>query len=127
MLNILLVEDDRTIGQETKLLMEMQEADRFCVTWIDRGDTAIERLSKAHGFHCLLVDLSLCDMSGIKVIEHLRQWDKETPVIVITGRQRDEVEEQCFAAGADEILVKVFELTDLIAMIKRLCAQKKSS
>ena len=87
MLNILLVEDERTIGEGTKTLLEMQEDKHFCVTWIERGDTAKEILAKSHDFQCILMDLSLPGVPGIEVVEHLRQWDKKTPVIVTTARR----------------------------------------
>ncbi len=123
MLNILLVEDEPAIGNGIKTLLEMQgEGQRFCVTWLERGDTAIEQLSKPHDFHCILIDLSLYGAPGIEVIEHLRQWDdKKTPVIVTTARRRIEVWAGCVIAGANDMIEKPFEYRDLIAMIEKYC------
>jgi DNA-binding response OmpR family regulator len=113
-MRILLVEDDTMIGESVRAFLR-QEA--HAVDWVRSGDAADTALSTEH-FDLALLDLGLPGKDGIDVLRRLRARKKNTPVIVITAR--DEVEDRIkgLDAGADDYVVKPFNLDELAARIR---------
>jgi len=112
----LLVEDDEMIadGVITALKREGYTAD-----WLTDGVLASETLQSLK-FDIVLLDLGLPRRDGLDVLRDLRRRDNATPVIVLTAR--DEVRQRIAGldAGADDYLVKPFDLDELIARMRSL-------
>jgi two-component system, OmpR family, response regulator QseB len=112
----LLVEDDKMIadGVLTALRREGYSAD-----WLTDGQDASATL-KSLRFDIVLLDLGLPRRDGLDVLRELRARDHTTPVIVLTAR--DDVRERVAGldAGADDYLVKPFDLDELIARMRSL-------
>jgi len=112
----LLVEDDEMIadGVITALKREGCTAD-----WLTDGVLASETLQSL-SFDIVLLDLGLPRRDGLDVLRDLRRRDNATPVIVLTAR--DEVRQRIAGldAGADDYLVKPFDLDELIARMRSL-------
>ncbi len=112
----LLVEDDKMIadGVLTVLRREGYSAD-----WVQDGIIASDTLRSQH-FDIVLLDLGLPRRDGLAILREFRKEDATTPVIVLTAR--DEVRQRVAGlnAGADDYLVKPFDLDELIARIGSL-------
>lgn len=115
-MKLLLVEDDRMIGES---IVSALEDEGFALTWHTRGDAADAEL-QARGFDLVLLDLGLPGSDGIEVLRALRGRRDSTPVLVITARDTVQQRVQGLDAGADDYLVKPFDLDELGARIRAL-------
>ncbi|MFZ6725926.1 response regulator [Undibacterium sp. MH2W] len=115
-MKILLVEDDVMIGENIQIALESES--NF-VDWLDNGIEA-EKLLLKHSYDVVLLDLSLPQRDGIEILNSLRKRGDTVPVLIMTAR--DTVPERVSAlyAGADDYLVKPFDLDELIARMHAL-------
>lgn len=107
---ILLVEDDKAIGEP---LQRALERDGYEVTWVASGAAALS----AEPTDLVLLDLGLPDMDGLDVCKKLRA-NSATPVIVITARGEEIDRVLGLELGADDYVVKPFGSRELIARIR---------
>jgi DNA-binding response OmpR family regulator len=91
--------------------------DGYTVDWVQDGVLATEAL-QANAFDLVLLDLGLPRRSGIDVLRELRGRSNATPVIILTAR--DEVADRIAGldAGADDYVVKPFDLDELAARMR---------
>lgn len=113
-MRILLVEDDPVLGTAVR---DQIIADGHSTDWVKRRDDAQEAVHAA-AFELILLDLMLPDGSGLAFLKNLRDAGDATPVIVLTAR--DQISDRIAAldAGADDYLVKPFDLFELSARIR---------
>lgn len=112
-MRILLIEDDRVIGSAVR---EQIEADGHSVDWAQRLDAAGDALAGAK-FDLLLLDLMLPDGRGIPFLKSLRAKGSTVPVIILTALDQISDRIEGLNAGADDYLVKPFDLAELSARI----------
>jgi DNA-binding response OmpR family regulator len=113
MTSILVVEDDTAIrGALSRGLTERGHA----VTLATAGLNGLELLLSAHP-EVVLLDLGLPDVDGLQVISMIRAVD-ETPIIVITARDDDEMLVRALDAGADDYVIKPFSMAQIDARIR---------
>jgi len=113
-MRILLVEDDRMIGDAVRTSLRQQG---YAVDWVHDGRAADSALSNGH-FDLVLLDLGLPGMDGIEVVRNLRLRKKSLPVIIITARDGIEERIRGLDAGADDYLIKPFDLEELAARMR---------
>ncbi|HCE09809.1 MAG TPA: DNA-binding response regulator [Oxalobacteraceae bacterium] len=113
-MRILLVEDDRMIGESVRTSLRQ---DGYAVDWVQDGRSADAAMSAEH-FDLVLLDLGLPGMSGLEVLHSLRGRKNSTPVIVITARDGIEDRIKGLDAGADDYVVKPFDVDELAARIR---------
>jgi two-component system response regulator QseB len=113
-MRILLIEDDVMIAQGLETALRQMGG---VVDWIRDGARAAEALSAA-GFDLVLLDLGLPNRDGISILREFRQRGDATPVIILTAR--DEIQNRVAGldAGADDYVVKPFDLDELAARIR---------
>lgn len=112
-MRILLIEDDKIIGSA---LREQLEADGHSVDWVMRLDTASDALGGAN-FDLILLDLMLPDGRGIPFLKSLRKSGSKVPVMILTALDQISDRIEGLNAGADDYLVKPFDLEELSARI----------
>jgi two-component system OmpR family response regulator/two-component system response regulator QseB len=113
-MRLLLVEDDRMIGESLRGALRQAG---FAVDWVRDGRAAEATLSSER-FDLALLDLGLPGRDGIEVLQALRARGDRTPVIVVTARDALASRVRGLDAGADDYLVKPFELDELLARIR---------
>ena len=113
-MRVLLVEDDMMIGES---LREALRGQGFAADWVRDGRAADAALSTER-FDAVLLDLGLPKRSGLDVLKALRARGDETPVIVVTARDALADKVAGLDAGADDYLVKPFELDELLARLR---------
>ena len=113
-MRILLVEDDPSLGATVQSWLQL---DGYAVDWLRRGDQADMAL-RTHDYQCLLLDRGLPGMTGEAVLEGLRARQAAIPVIVITARDTLADRVEGLDLGADDYLVKPFDLEELSARIR---------
>lgn len=112
-MRILLIEDDKVIGTAVR---EQIEADGHSVDWAQRLDAAGDALGGAK-FDLVLLDLMLPDGRGIGFLKSLRARGSTVPVIILTALDQISDRIEGLNAGADDYLVKPFDLAELSARI----------
>ena len=113
-MRVLLVEDDHMIGEAVSVALKDAS---YAVDWVKDGATAGNVL--ANGEHqAVLLDLGLPRRDGLEVLRRLRQAGNAIPVIIITAR--DGVEDRIAGLdfGADDYLVKPFDVQELLARLR---------
>jgi DNA-binding response OmpR family regulator len=113
-MRILIVEDDPMIGDAVRTSLRQ---DGYAVDWVRDGGSAGAALA-GERFDLVLLDLGLPGKDGIAVLRDLRARRQTTPVIVITARDGIEDRIRGLDAGADDYVVKPFDLEELAARIR---------
>ena len=112
-MRILLIEDDAVLGAAVR---DQVAADGHSVDWVMRLDAAADAMATA-AFDLVLLDLMLPDGRGIPFLRKLRARGDVTPVIVLTALDQISDRIEGLNAGADDYLVKPFDLAELSARI----------
>ena len=112
-MRILLIEDDTVLGAAVR---DQIAADGQSVDWVQRLDTASDALGGA-GYDLVLLDLMLPDGLGLGFLRKLRAQGDVTPVIILTALDQVSDRIDGLNAGADDYLVKPFDLAELSARI----------
>jgi DNA-binding response OmpR family regulator len=113
-MRVLLVEDDRMIGESLREALRQQG---FAVDWV-RDGRAADTVLASERFDTVLLDLGLPQRSGLDVLKALRARGDATPVIVLTARDALSDKVSGLDAGADDYLIKPFELDELLARLR---------
>ena len=119
-MRLLLVEDDSMIGESVRLGLRQ---DGFVVDWVQDGKTAELALGN-EPYALLLLDLGLPKKSGLEVLKHLRSRGNSLPVLILTARDAIADRVHGLDAGADDYLVKPFDLDELAARIRALLRRR---
>ena len=118
-MRLLVVEDDRLLGDA--LQAGLTQAG-YAVDWVRDGAAATDALAeeKLHGYAAAVLDLGLPRRDGIEVLRGLRRRGSALPVLILTAR--DTVEDRIggLDAGADDYLVKPFDMGELAARLRAL-------
>ncbi len=115
-MRILLAEDDPLLGDG---IMVGLRQDGHAVDWVRRAEFATKALATS-AFDLMLLDLGLPDRDGLSVLRNMRKTGDSTPVLVITAR--DALAERILGLdlGADDYIVKPFDLEELCARVRAL-------
>lgn len=115
-MRLLLVEDDPMIGAGVQKGLHQ---DGFAVDWVRDGHAADLALANAV-YDLVLLDLGLPRKSGLEVLSTLRKRGNAVPVLVLTARDAVADRVKGLDSGADDYLVKPFDLDELAARIRAL-------
>lgn len=112
-MRILLIEDDTVIGGA---VVEQLESDGHSLDWAMRLDAAGDAIASA-AFDLVLLDMMLPDGRGISFLKALRKTGSKVPVMILTALDQISDRIEGLNAGADDYLVKPFDLAELSARI----------
>lgn len=113
-MRILLVEDDKMIAEA---VLNGLETARYAVDWVNNGNTAEQALNSQQ-YDLVLLDLGLPGQDGLQVLKHLRQEKNNTPVLIVTARDDLDSRLAGLDGGADDYIIKPFDLSELLARIR---------
>jgi two-component system OmpR family response regulator/two-component system response regulator QseB len=113
-MKLLLVEDDHMLGAAMKRGLEKAG---YTVDWTYAGDEALSALA-SQAYSVALLDLSLPVIDGLEALRQLRARRDSTPVIIVTARGGGDDKIDGLDTGADDYLVKPFDLEELLARIR---------
>jgi two-component system response regulator QseB len=119
-MRLLLVEDDAMIGESVRTGLQQ---DGFAVDWVQDGRAA-ELALEANPYDTLLLDLGLPRKAGLDVLAALRRRGDTIPVLILTARDAIADRVKGLDAGADDYLVKPFDLEELAARVRALLRRK---
>ena len=115
-MRLLLIEDDPHLSE---LITKVLGAKGFAVDTCELADEACCAL-KDGIFDVVILDLGLPDQDGMTVLQEMRQGGNATPVLILTSRDGLKDRVNGLNAGADDYVLKPFEMEELIARIKAL-------
>src|ERR1041385_9171171 len=121
-MKILVVEDDKTVGQYVK--RGLTEAG-FHADLVGDGAEGL-RLSSGGHYDLLVLDLRLPSLSGLEVLRTLRDRGDGLPVLVLTAQDAVDFKVQALKMGADDYVPKPFSLEELLARVEALGRRPKA-
>ncbi len=120
-MRILVVEDDNLLGDGiTRALTREGDA----ADWLTNAEDAWHSLQVEH-FDCLILDLGLPGMDGLSLLRQLRKAGSTLPVLILTARDAIEDRIAGLDAGADDYLLKPFDLAELRARLRAVTRRYK--
>lgn len=122
-MRILLAEDDTMIGEAMHAALTDAA---YAADWVTDGQMAIEALA-ANSYETVLLDLGLPRKDGFAVLEHIRASDNRVPVLIITARDAIEDRLRGLDGGADDYIIKPFEMAELLARIRAISRRQAGS
>ncbi len=117
MIKILLVEDDKLLGES---LCEFFLKNGYEAKWIDDDRDVMATLS-IELFDIVILDLMLKFSKGEDLVKKIKEKNRDLPIIVTTAKNDIKSKEECFSYGADDYLTKPFNPKELILRIDAVC------
>jgi len=121
-MNVLVIEDDPTVGGFIRRGLEEQ---RYRVSLVPNGEEG-ERIAASESFDVVILDMRLPGKSGLDVLQSLRARGFETPVLVLTAQDSVDAKVRTFRAGADDYVTKPFSFEELLARVEALSRRPKA-
>ncbi|MHB1668203.1 MAG: response regulator [Thiomonas sp.] len=115
-MRLLLVEDDAMIGES---VLDALRGDGYAVDWVRDGQMADTAWSTEH-YDLVLLDLGLPRLDGLQVLKKARARRDRTPVLIATARDAVQARIAGLDAGADDYVLKPYDLDELQARIRAL-------
>ncbi len=115
-MRVLLIEDDPRIGAAARAGLEQAG---FGVEWLRQGRGVVELLRHS-SFDAVVLDLGLPDVEGIELLGRIRAAGLDLPVLILSVRSRVADRVDCLDRGADDYVVKPFEMEELVARLRAL-------
>jgi two-component system, OmpR family, response regulator QseB len=119
-MRILLIEDDELLGEGLRTALATEG---HVVDWFRNGRSGLAAVA-AEEFDLLLLDLGLPGMDGVDLLKRLREKGHALPVIILTARDTLDARVAGLDAGADDYLVKPFEVDELHARIRAVVRRR---
>jgi two-component system OmpR family response regulator len=115
-MRLLLVEDDTMIGES---VLDLLRAEHYAVDWVKDGEMADTAL-RTQTYDLVLLDLGLPRRDGLTLLRSLRSRKERIPVLIATARDSVQQRIEGLDAGADDYVIKPYDLDELLARIRAL-------
>ena len=121
-MRVLLIEDDKMVG--AAVAQALKDA-AYAVDWVTDGETAIHA-AENEAYEVALLDLGLPQVDGRDVLRRFRALGRRLPVIIVTARDGVDDRIDGLDLGADDYLVKPFEIRELLARMRAVLRREGS-
>ncbi len=115
-MKVLLAEDDRNLG---RLLSMLLRKENIAVDWTENGREAYDKCY-SDGYDVLILDWMLPEMSGVELCRRLREEEYSGKILLLTARDTVEDKVEGLNSGADDYMIKPFDVQELIARLNAL-------
>lgn len=119
-MRVLLVEDDRMIGEAVH---DALKDGSYAVDWVRDGRLALTSL-ETHIYDIILLDLGLPGKDGLDVLRTVRADGNPVPLLIITARDAVDERIRGLDAGADDYILKPFEMSELLARMRAVVRRR---
>ena len=120
-MRVLLIEDDKTIGQNIAMVLGKEG---MVVDTSYLGEDGLE-MAKLYDYDIVVLDLMLPGIDGYEVVRSLRAAKNNTPVLILSGLSGSDKKVKGLGFGADDYLTKPFDRSELIARVNALVRRSK--
>jgi two-component system, OmpR family, response regulator len=120
-LRILLIEDDIMIGEAIQMALRDVA---YSVDWNRDGSNP---LTNCEEYAAIILDLGLPGQDGLEILAKLRKLGSEVPILIVTARDAMPDKVRGLDLGADDYLVKPFEIEELLARIRSISRRRTGS
>ncbi|TCV82902.1 response regulator transcription factor [Sulfurirhabdus autotrophica] len=115
-MRVLIIEDEKNLREQ---LQQQLQTDGYTVDSSGDGKDGLY-IASEYPIDAAIIDLGLPGLSGLEIIRQLRQQGKTLPILILTARGRWQDKVEGLEAGADDYLVKPFQMEELQARVKAL-------
>lgn len=115
-MKILLAEDDLNLGKLLSILLRKRN---IAVTWVEDGKAAYDKVY-GDGYDVIVLDWMMPKLSGIELCQRLRDEEYQGNILLLTAKDTVADKVQGLNAGADDYLVKPFDVEELVARLNAL-------
>lgn len=122
-MRVLLVEDDTMIGEAIQGALKDAS---YAADWVKNGQTALTTLACQY-YDLVLLDLGLPGKDGLEVLTSIRAKDNPVPLLIITARDGLNDRLRGLDGGADDYVLKPFEMAELLARMRAVLRRKGGS
>jgi two-component system OmpR family response regulator len=119
-MRVLLIEDDPMIGEA---IQEALKDASYATDWVKNGQTALNTLA-CQNYDIILLDLGLPGKDGLEVLNVIRAQDNPVPLLIITARDGLDDRIRGLDGGADDYILKPFEMAELLARMRAVLRRK---
>lgn len=119
-MRVLLVEDDPMIGEAIQAALKDAT---YAADWVKNGQTALTTLSCQH-YDLVVLDLGLPGKDGLEILTSIRAKDNPVPLLIITARDGLDDRLRGLDGGADDYVLKPFEMAELLARMRAVLRRK---
>ena len=119
-MRVLLVEDDSMIGDAIQGALKDAS---YAVDWVKDGQAALTALDGQH-YDLVLLDLGLPGKGGMEVLASIRAQDNPSPLLIITARDTLDDRLRGLDGGADDYMLKPFQMAELLARMRAVLRRK---
>ena len=121
-MRVLLIEDDCMVGAAVS--QALKDA-AYAVDWVTDGEAAVDAV-EAETYDLALLDLGLPLSDGLTVLQRFRSRQRQLPVIIVTARDGVDDRIDGLDLGADDYLIKPFEIRELLARMRAILRRQGS-
>ncbi|MDA0207021.1 MAG: sigma-54 dependent transcriptional regulator [Acidobacteria bacterium] len=118
---ILIIDDEESIRESLEALLTLE---RFAVETAPDATSGLALLGRK-AYDLILLDLMLPDRSGLEVLEEVRQYDSETPIVMLTAYGTVETAVKAIRLGADDFFTKPWNNAKLVLGIEQTIARRR--
>lgn len=119
-MRVLLIEDDPMIGEAVQAALKDAT---YATDWVKDGPSGLTALHGQH-YDLVLLDLGLPGMDGLQVLAAIRSRQDPIPLLVITARDTLDDRLRGLDGGADDYVIKPFEMEELLARMRAVLRRK---
>ncbi len=120
-MRLLVVEDDLLLGNGIQVALQQMG---YAVDWLTDGEAALHSL-KIETFDGVILDLNLPRKSGLEILKQLRSSGQTLPILILTAKDTLQDKIRGLDLGADDYMIKPFELDELLARLRALLRRSK--
>ena len=120
-MRLLVVEDDLLLGNGIQVALQQIG---YAVDWLTDGEAAIHALN-VETFDGVILDLNLPRKSGLEILKQLRESGHTLPILILTAKDTLQDKIRGLDLGADDYMIKPFELNELLARLRALLRRSK--
>lgn len=119
-MRVLLIEDDAMIGEAIQAALKDAS---YAADWVKNGQTALNSLD-CHEYDIVLLDLGLPGKDGLTVLSSIRAKGNQVPLLIITARDGVDDRIRGLDGGADDYVLKPFDMAELLARMRAVIRRK---
>lgn len=120
-MRILLAEDDQLLGDGIVAGLRL---DGYAADWVQRGDQ-VQSALRTEEYDLMILDLGLPGIDGIDVLREIRSANNHLPILILTARDTLDERVKGLDHGADDYMVKPFDLEELTARARALIRRSR--